>query len=347
MTYSSATPDVKELSIVLEEHFLPPSMPEPENEPGLIASLHDVEGQRLEQMNACNIERMVLSIRAPGAQGIRDPAEARRAAQEINDYLAGVIARHPTRFSGFAAVALHDVDSGVAELERCVRQLGFVGAMINGYTNGPDGAAIYCDDPSFIPFWEAAADLGVPVYLHPRRPHPSQRSVYGGYCELWDAPATWAFAADTAVHALRLILSGLFDRLPDTKIILGHMGEMLPFGLWRFDNRMRIECPKRLAGSVSDYFSENFVITTSGVHDDLVLDFVVKKLGIERVLFSIDYPFEDPASAVQWLQNTTVINDDQRRRIARLNALDLLWSHPKRDGSQGRFFSAESHTGLA
>jgi predicted TIM-barrel fold metal-dependent hydrolase len=340
---TSAARTTEEGSIVLEEHFLPPSIPEPDNEPGLFASLHDVEGRRLEQMDACNIERMVLSIRAPGAQGIRDPAEAHRAARATNDYVAEVIGRHPTRFAGFAAIALHDIDSGVEELERCVRQLGFVGAMINGYTNAPDGSAIHCDAPAFIPFWEAAADLGVPVYLHPRRPHPSMLPVYGGYAELWDAPATWAFGADTAVQALRLILSGLFDRLPSTKVILGHMGETLPFGLWRFDNRMRIECAKRLAGSVSDYFAANFVITTSGVYDDLVLDFVVKKLGIERVLFSIDYPFEDPADAVEWLENTTVIDDDQRRRIARLNALDLLWNHPERASSPaGSLSTAQS-----
>jgi 2,3-dihydroxybenzoate decarboxylase len=343
----SPPPDREDLSIVLEEHFLPPSMPEPESEPGILHSLHDVEDRRLEVMNACAIERMVLSTRAPGPQGLRDPAEARRAARETNDYLAGVISRHPTRFAGFAAVALQDVDGGVAELVRCVRELGFVGAMINGYTNGPDGSAIYCDHPSVIPFWEAANDLGVPVYLHPRRPHPAQVSFYGGYPELCGAPSTWAFAAETALHALRLILSGLFDRLPSTRVILGHMGEMLPFALWRFDNRMNIECPKRLARSVTEYFLSNFFITTSGVLDDLVLDFVVKKLGIDRVLFSVDYPFEDPASAVQWLRGTTAVDDDQRRRIARLNALELLWNTPTRSVGNGATSAAQPQARLA
>jgi len=327
MSYSQAT-NVEDQSIVLEEHFLPPWIPEPRNEPGILRSLHDVEDVRLAEMDACNIERMVLSIRAPGAQGIRDPAEAARAAREVNDHVADVISRHPARFAGFASIALQDTDAGVTELLRCVRELGFVGAMINGYTNTPDGAAMYCDAPSVLPFWEAAEDLGVPVYLHPRRPLPSQMAAYGDYPELCDAPSTWAFNADTAVHALRLILSGLFDRLPGTKVILGHMGETLPFALWRFDNRMRIECARRLAGTVTDYFMANFFITTSGVLDDLVLDFVVKKLGVERVLFSIDYPFEDPTGAAEWLRTTSAVDDQQRRRIARLNALDLLWGRP-------------------
>jgi gamma-resorcylate decarboxylase len=347
MSMSSAPPDAKDLSIVLEEHFLPPSVPEPESEAGLLRSLHDVEDRRLEEMNACNIERMVLSIRAPGVQGLRDPAEARRSARETNDYVAEVISRHPARFAAFASVPLQDVDGGVAELERCVRELSFVGAMINGYTNGADGSAIYCDDPSVLPFWEAAADLGVPVYLHPRRPLPGQVSIYGGYPELCDAPSTWAFGVETALHALRLMLSGLFDRLPDIKVILGHMGEMLPFALWRFDHRMRIECPKRLAGTVTDYFLANFFITTSGVLDDLVLDFVVKKLGVERVLFSVDYPFEDPAPAVEWIQSTTVVDDHQRRRITRLNALDLLWNQPALADGDGPASTAQSQSTLA
>lgn len=324
MAYRQAS-NAEEQAIVLEEHFLPPSVPEPRNEPGILRSLHDVEDGRIEEMDACNIERMVLSIRAPGAQGIRDRAEAARAARETNDYVAGVISRHPTRFAGFASVALQDLDAGVAELVRCVRDLGFVGAMINGYTNGPDGTGIYCDDPSVIPFWEAAEDLGVPVYLHPRRPLPSQVALFGDYPELRDAPSTWAFGAETALHALRLMLSGLFDRFPGTKVILGHMGEMLPSVLWRFDNRASIECPRRLARTVTDYFLANFLITTSGVLDDLVLDFVVKKLGVERVLFSIDYPFEDPAIACEWIRSTPAVDDQQRRQIARLNALDLLW----------------------
>jgi predicted TIM-barrel fold metal-dependent hydrolase len=293
-------------------------------------------------MDACNIERMVLSFRSPGVQGILDPAEAARAAREANDYVADVISRHPTRFAGFASIALQDMDAGVGELARCVRDLGFVGAMINGYTNAPDGTGLYCDDPSVLPFWEAAEDLGVPVYLHPRRPLPGQLAAYGDYPELRDAPSTWAFSADTALHALRLILSGLFDRLPSTKVILGHMGETLPVALWRFDNRMRLECPRRLAGTVTDYFMANFLITTSGVFDELVLDFVVKKLGAERVLFSIDYPFEDPASAVEWLRATSVLDDQQRRRIARLNALDLLWGARAGRGGDGLAWSERS-----
>jgi predicted TIM-barrel fold metal-dependent hydrolase len=327
---SPRVPSDEGASIVLEEHFLPPSIPEPTNEPGILRSLHDVEDRRLAEMDACNIERMVLSIRAPGAQAIRDPAEAARAARDINDYVAGVVSRHPTRFAGFASIAVQDVDAGAAELERCVRDLGFVGAMINGFTNMADGTAMYCDDPRVIPFWEAADGLGVPVYLHPRRPLPAQVATYGDYPELRDAPSTWAFAAETALHALRLILSGLFDRLPATKVILGHMGEMLPFALWRFDNRMSIECAHRLERTVTDYFLANFVITTSGVLDDLVLDFVVKKLGVERVLFSIDYPFEDPAAAVRWLRNSPALDDEQRQKIARLNALDLLWGERER-----------------
>jgi gamma-resorcylate decarboxylase len=173
-------------------------------------------------MDSCGIKRMVRSLMQPGIQGIPDRAIAIDTARRMNDNLAEqVLAAHPDRFAGFAAVALQDVRTAGDELERAVTQLGFKGALINGYTNiGDLDTAQYLDEPPVWDFWARVDALGVAVYLHPRSPLPSQRRVYDGYPALADA--AWGFAAETAAHTLRLILSGLFDRFPRLTVILGH-----------------------------------------------------------------------------------------------------------------------------
>jgi gamma-resorcylate decarboxylase len=195
---------------------------------------------RLEDMDRCGIERIVLSLTQPGIQGIPDRAIAVDTAKRMNDDLAEqFLAAHPNRFAGFAAVALQDVPAACDELERAVSKLDFKGAMINGYSNiGDMDTAQYLDEPPVWDFWARVdALLDVSIYLHPRRPLPNQRRVYESYPILADAP--WGFGAETAAHTLRLMLSGLFDRFPRLKIILGHQGEGLPFLLPRIESRLR------------------------------------------------------------------------------------------------------------
>jgi 2,3-dihydroxybenzoate decarboxylase len=186
--------------------------------------------KRLAGMDASGIDIAILSLTVPGVQGVLDRGEASARARAVNDFLAGEVSKHPDRFAGFASIALQDPVEAAKELERCMTRLGFKGAMINGYTNTDSGnGAEYLDEERILPFWEAAAALHAPVYLHPRPPL-DQRS-YEGHPEL--IGATWGFAPETATHALRLVYSGLFDRLPDLTVILGHLGETLPYFAWR------------------------------------------------------------------------------------------------------------------
>src|SRR5688572_25076004 len=277
--------------------------------------------ERVAAMDAAGIDLSVLSHTVPGAQGIEDPALAAAAAREINDTLASAIARHPGRFAGLASVALHDPEAGARELERAVTQLGFKGAMINGYTNvAGDRGGEYLDAPRLLPFWEAVAHLRVPVYLHPR-PALDQR-VHDGHAQL--IGATWGFAPETASHALRLVHSGLFDRFPSLTVVLGHLGETLPHFAWRIQHCFEFNpAGKRLQRRLQDYLCENFYVSTSGFFSDQALIGALLTMGADRILFAVDYPYEpmDPASA--WLDRTPISETD-RRKIAHLNARALF-----------------------
>ena len=228
--------------IALEEHFLSPGLvdywrPTMTEVPAplvdnLYRRLTDFDDLRLETMDKAGIAKAVLSVSGPGVQAERDPAVATRKAREANDFLAEQIARHPDRYAGFAHVAVQDAGGAARELERCVQELGFKGAMINGHTNG-----LYLDDRSLDPFWEAAEALGALVYIHPTDPLVPAPALNG-------VPAlrraTWEWGFETGSHALRLVFSGLFDRFPKAKVGLGHMGETLPYLLWRFDSRAKL-----------------------------------------------------------------------------------------------------------
>jgi 2,3-dihydroxybenzoate decarboxylase len=239
----------------------------------------------------------------------------------VNDYLAAAIANHPKRFSGFAGVPLQDPNEAAKELERCVTRLNFRGALVNGYTNttSPPGA-LYLDDPKLLPFWEAAQALQVPVYLHPRPPvyHPS----YENHPELMGA--TWGFAPETATHALRLVYSGLFDRLPKLTLILGHLGETLPYFAWRIQHCFEYNpSNKRVRKRLQDYLCENFYVTTSGNFSDQALICALLTIGADRILFSTDYPYEMMAPAARWIERAPISEND-RRKIAYANASILF-----------------------
>jgi gamma-resorcylate decarboxylase len=316
--------------IALEEHFAteltieqsriyaPPAIWE-----RLKAGLLDLEQQRLERMDEGGTAFSILSLNSPGIQGIPDPKEAVSVARRSNDILAEHVRRHPARFGGFAALPMQDPEAAARELERCVKQLGFHGFMVNGFSQvGSAENAVYYDDKRFADFWAAAASLGKPFYLHPRDPLPSREPIYDGFP--WLTAATWAFAVETSIHALRLMSSGLFDHHPTLQMILGHLGEGLPFNIWRVDHIVRkaprgIPCKRE----IGDYLRENVYITTSGNFRTPSLLSTMLEVGSDRIMYSVDYPFETHAEASRWFDSCEISEAD-RRKIGRENARRLF-----------------------
>jgi 2,3-dihydroxybenzoate decarboxylase len=291
--------------------------------------LTDFQDKRLRLMDASGVEIMIASLNAPAVQAIHDVKRATAVARTANDHLAAEIAKRPDRFRGFAALAMQDPEEAARELTRCVKELGFVGALVNGFSQAkkPD-SAVYYDLPQYRPFWRTVAELDVPFYLHPRNPLPGDLRAYQGHN--WLLGPNWAFHAETAVHALRLIGCGLFDEFPNLQIILGHLGEGIPAYLWRIDNRnawMKARHNYAAKKWVADYFRENFVLTTSGNFSTSALVQSVAEVGVERVLWSADYPFEDISDAADWF-DAAPISEDDRRRIGRDNALKLFRLKP-------------------
>lgn len=277
--------------------------------------------RRLASMDASGIAMAVLSHTVPGVQGIVEPARAVAAAREANEFLAGeVMAKHPHRFAGFAGVPLQDPRAAARELEHAVTRLGLKGAMINGYTDTADGRGAYLDEPQFLPFWEAAAALEAPVYLHPRP--PLGQRIYEGHQEL--TGATWGFAAETATHALRLVYSGLFDRFPNLTVVLGHLGETLPQFAWRIQHAFEYNpSDKRVQRRLQDYLCDNFYISTSGIFSDQALIGALLTIGADRILFAADYPYEVMEQAARWIERAPISEGD-RRKIAAGNARRLF-----------------------
>lgn len=287
--------------------------------------LTDFQDKRLRLMDASGVEVMILSLNAPAVQAIADVKRAIAVAREANDVLAREVAKRPARFAGFAALPMQDPEAAARELTRCVRELGFVGALVNGFSQVERAdSAVYYDLPQYRPFWKTVAELQVPFYLHPRNPLPGAIPGYQGHN--WLLGPNWAFHAETAVHALRLIGSGLFDEHPQLQIILGHLGEGIPAYLWRIDHRnewMQARHAYAAKKWVADYFRNNFVLTTSGNFSTSALNQAIAEIGIERVLWSADYPFEEISHAADWIDKAP-LSDDDRRKIARTNAQQLF-----------------------
>ncbi len=287
--------------------------------------LTDFQDKRLRLMDASDVEIMILSLNAPAVQAIPDVQLAISVAREANDILAAEIKKRPDRFAGFAALPMQDPAEAARELTRCVKELGFVGALVNGFSQaGSANVAVYYDLPQYRPFWQTVAALDVPFYLHPRNPLPGAIPGYEGHN--WLLGPNWAFHAETAVHALRLIGSGLFDAYPGLQIVLGHLGEGLPAYLWRIDNRNSwMKAPHKYAAqkTVADYFRRNFVLTTSGNFSTSALNQAIDEIGVERVLWSADYPFEDISDAAEWI-DAAPLSDEDRLKIGRTNAQKLF-----------------------
>ena len=316
--------------IALEEHFAidltiadSQVYARPEVWQGLKNNLLDFEQQRLAQMDEWGTEFSILSLNSPAVQAIPDAKRAVEVAQRANDVLAEQTRRHPTRFGGFAALPMQDPEAAARELERCVNQLGFHGFLVNGFSQvGDENTVVYYDDPRFADFWAAAAALKKPFYMHPRDPLPSREPIYDG--AHWLTGPTWAFAMETAIHALRLMSSGMFDRHPALQMILGHFGEGIPFNIWRVDHILRkgrrgMPCDKQ----IGDYLRSNVHITTSGNFRTPTLLSTMLEVGADRIMYSVDYPFEKHEDAARWF-DACEISENDRQKIGRDNARKLF-----------------------
>ena len=276
--------------------------------------LVEIGAGRIAQMDADGIDLAVLSITSPGVQAF-DAVTATQLAKDANDVLFRAVQDNPTRLAGLAAVAPQYPRGAAQELERAMQTLGMKGFLINSHTMGE-----YLDDRKFWPIFEAANALDAPLYLHPREPGPNLVTPFLDYGLYF---AGFGFAVETSLHAMRLIMCGLFDEFPKLKIVLGHMGEGLPFWLQRLDNRyllqVKIGAVKKMARLPSEYFLDHFVITTSGVMSAPALKLSIDVLGIDRIMFAADYPYESVSEGVTFLDSVD-ITDVQREKIYSKNA---------------------------
>jgi len=296
------------------------------------AYAQDVERRLLDpalcvaEMDRAGIEFCILSLTSPGVQSVIDGGKAIELARAANDYAGGIVEKFPGRLSAFAAIPLQNPKAAIDELHRTVGKPGFVGVLINGYTNvGPDEDVRYLDEADLEEFWAEAAKLEAPIYLHPREPLPSQTRSIRGFPEL--GGSAWAFAYEASTHAVRLMLSGVFDRHPKLQVILGHLGEGLPFMLPRMQYRLD-EQREGTNGSTakrrpSYYFANNFHITTSGHFHTKPLLEAIDQIGAGRVLFSIDYPYEQMDVGGRWFDDMR-LDEDLKLRIGRENASNLF-----------------------
>jgi gamma-resorcylate decarboxylase len=317
--------------IAVEEHFVTPELKdtifgsigwEEAEWQAMASALQETDEVRLADMDAAGIEVAAVSLAAPCIQDVVDPGEATAKAAAANDALADAVAAHPDRYVGLAALGLQDPEAAADELERCVNQLGFRGALANGYSSVGDlETAAYYDEEQYLPFWERVAALGVPFYLHPRNPLPNERRYYQGREALLGP--TWAFTVETASHCLRMMVSGLFDRFPGLTVIIGHMGELLPFAVARTEQRLSHVPSVSLQRGPQEILRENFFITTSGNFHTQSLQGAIMQVGADRILFAADYPFERTAEAAEWF-DAVPISEGDRLKIGRTNAARLL-----------------------
>ncbi|MCP9848239.1 amidohydrolase family protein [Cyanobium sp. Morenito 9A2] len=311
--------------VALEEHFTAPGLEPSINDvaffdPDVLrtieVALPEFSDQRLKAMDLAGISLSVLSQTAPGVQSIQDAALAVELAHRANDFLNKRIDLAPKRFRGFACVALQDVEAACSELKRCVLELGFVGVLINGATTGA-----YLDEPRFAPFWHTLEQLDVPLYLHPGLVS-EHTQAFRGHPEL--EGAVWSWTCDTATHMLRLVFARVFERHPRARLILGHMGETLPYMLWRFDSRAAVTpLGRSLSQPPSETLKRHLTVTTSGVCADAPLRCALEAMGDHAVMFSTDYPYEDIQLASDWIE-TAAISPDQRIQVCRSNAQRVL-----------------------
>lgn len=288
-------------------------------DPRLRERLFDLGALRLREMDEAGIDFQVLSHGAPSLQRL-EAEVAVPLAKQANDRLNEIVKGNPGRFAAFAQLPTADPKAAADELERAVTQLGFKGAMLHGLTRQGE----FLDLPKFWPIYERAAALDVPIYLHPAVPHKAViDAYYRDYLEKFPGlmTAAWGFTVETATQGVRLVLSGVFDAHPGLKIILGHLGESLPFSAWRID--MALARPGNTSSAFRDTFRNHFWITTSGNFSTPALLCCVMEMGADRILFSVDYPFVPNAPGVHWMRDVPLGPED-RAKILSGNARRLL-----------------------
>jgi len=318
-------------TITLEEHFVTETFLRATGAYGKSAppqlavlqpKLLDLGAGRIADMDEAGIDLQVLSLAAMGFDAL-DAATATSVARDVNDELADAVRAHPARLAGFATLALKDAKSAAAELDRCITHLGFHGALLDGTTGG-----LFLDNPRFLPVFEAAVQLGVPIYLHPAPPPEPVFEAYfsglpgelGGLLSI----AGWGWHAETGLHTLRLIVSGLFDRLPTLQLIIGHMGEGLPYALARSSGILSQAAP-HLRQPVAAYFKSNIHLTTSGYFSQPPLRCALEVVGLERLLFSVDYPFSPNTRGRAFLNGLAdILGPEELARLTHRNAQTVL-----------------------
>ncbi len=316
--------------VTLEEHVTTPDiariapMGRSDSSPAfmqaILPKLLDMGAGRIADMDAAGIDLQVLSVAANNVDKL-DADTANALARDANDRMAEAVRSHPGRFAAFAFLALQDPSKAAAEFERCVSRLGFKGVMLNGTANG-----LFLDDPRFTPIFEVAQALDVPLYLHPAPPPQAVMDAYysglPGGLGFFMATAGWGWHVETGMHSLRLIVSGLFDRFPKLKMIIGHMGEDLPYSIVRSDMVLG-RAAAHLKRSVADYFYEHFHLTTSGYFSTPPFLCMQQVVGIDRIMFSVDYPYSPNTVGRQFL-NSLAIGPEDREKITHVNAEKLL-----------------------
>jgi predicted TIM-barrel fold metal-dependent hydrolase len=279
---------------------------------GMLGRLLDVDSVRLADMDAHNVSMHLLSLTMPGVQ-ILDKMQAVELAQLANDRLFAAVQRNPSRFAGLGCFAPQDPQAAVKEMQRIINSLKLNGFIVNSHTNN-----LYLDDPSFAPILEAAEALNAPIYIHPRAVSDGMAQPFKDYRL---EGAAWGYGVETSTHILRLIFAGVFDRFPKLQIVIGHMGEALPFWLWRLDF---MGAPGARAGrknelKPSEYFQRNITITTSGVEDPLALRYCIDKIGVDRIMWAIDYPYQPTSPSVSFLESAP-LSTVEREKISYKNA---------------------------
>lgn len=285
------------------------------NAPPLLRRLLDLEGERLQIMDQAGVDMHVLSMTSPGVQ-MFDADKATNLATLANDRLAEVVKKHPTRFTGLASFAPQDPKRAAKEIDRAMNQLKLNGLIVNSHTN-----AEYLDDKKFWPIFEAATASKAAIYIHPRNmPDPCSFMTHAS-AGVNLAGALWGFQMETGVHAMRLIVSGVFDQFPDLKIVLGHMGEALPYWLYRMDymHKSYSHGHSILKKRPSEYVKDNFLITTSGMNDHKVLKYCNEALGPDNILYAIDYPYQEMPESADFM-NSSPLSDEDNEKIAHGNA---------------------------
>lgn len=263
-----------------------------------LSGLLDAEGERLRQMDHYGVDMHLLTLTAPGVQ-MFDADTATDLAALANDRMAEICAKHPKRFAGLGSFAPHSPKRAAKEVERVMTTLGLNGLVVNGHTNGD-----YFDDYRFWPIFEAAEALDATIYIHPRGPSDTLK---GPLMDYGMDSAMWAYGVEVATNMLRMMAGGVFDRFPRLRICVGHMGEMVPFFIWRINfmnsRAQKVGRAPKTERSMEEYFRDNFVFTTSGVEDPLALRYAIDRIGIDNVIWAIDYPYQPMEPAVSFIEN--------------------------------------------